>query len=361
MDIQFLTLTRAQTVPVMESRKLIADCVKAFSPENRKCKNFSSPKRLLISAEQALRSADAAIIAVQVSAYHSFKKMLCAALHLELVQHPTLCEQLNPLCEQGKLSQTALQNNTTYPANAALFATGDYRCCGFAVTSGAQCVIVLPLDPIKTAETVFGSLYDFLADFADVPNRADVTRFKRAGLCARIVSLLKQQNATLAFVPPHGKAIMQAGMKLADSENRYLSFAEAPEQRARSQPAGEYIVAAAQKARVQSHTTYACMVSGAFASNRDDTVFVHYAVADADETVAAKLFANPGESPKAASAAAVEQALLLAGNKITQNLLAAHAMNNRTDRKFRRTLAIVSAAGVAGAAALSAVLALLLQ
>lgn len=361
MNITFFSVVRGNSEMFSDSKKIISDCVNAFAGQNVKIKNFSSPKRMLVAASQALRSADVVVIAIQASIYNTVKKMICSSLDLNVEQNSIVYDGLYPLYDKGVLSENALTGNAVFPEDSNIFATLDLKCCGFSVVAGAQSIVVLPLDPIKTAETVFGSLYTFLADFGGIKNTDDVVSFKRIAMMTRIVSLLKQKDSKLVFLPLGGKELIAENMAFADEENEIVSFAEKPEARKTNQPAKDYIVSAVQKARVDSQADYACAVSSAFASNKDNTVFVMYAVCDEKDTVVTKIFANSDETPKEISSAAVENAYILAGSRIMSGILEEKRRRNKPDRDLRKKLAIISAAAVAGAAALSTALAMLLK
>lgn len=362
MEIKlFSFLNKSENSAFSGSKKMISDCVNSFSPEEEKFKNFSSPKRMMLAVSQALRSVDAVVIAIQGSSYNSIKKIVCSAFNIECEQNEEIHTALLPAFEKKQISKSALENHSLFPANADIFAVSDYKYCGFSVTSGAQSIIVLPLDEIKTAEIVFGSLYDFLADAADVENKDDISKLKRARLTAKLISLLKKDQSKLAVSSLGGVQLIKEGIDLVDKNNDSLFFAEKPEPRQASQSAQDYIVSVAQKTRETSRGTYACAVSSAFASNTDDSTFIFYAVADENETLVSKLYANEGETPKELYRAAVESALLACVNKVTANINLKKSENRKSDKLLRQKIAVIVASAVAGATGISAILALLLN
>ena len=361
MDITYLSVMKGSGHQFADSKKIISDCVNAFAGQAVQIKNFSSPKRMLVAASQALRSTDVVIIAVQTAMFNTVKKLICTSLDLDPEQKNEVYDALYPLYDKGAISESALAGHSVFPADANIFATPDFRYCGFSVVAGAQSIVVLPLDPIRTAETVFGSLYTFLADFGGIANNEDVVKCKRAAMMIRIVSLLKQSDSKLVFLPLGCKKLIEENMEIADKEHKFISFFQKIEPRKTNQPAMEYIVSVTQQARVDSQSDYACAVSGAFASNRDDTVFVLYAAADENNTAAARIFANKGESPKEISSAAFENALISAGSKIMKNILEEASRNNKPDKIFRRKLAAISAAAAVGSALIGTVAAMLIK
>lgn len=362
MDIKlFSFLNKNENAAFAGSKRMIADCANSFSPVEEKFKNFSSPKRMMLAVSQALRSADAVIIAVQSSAYNSIKKIICAAFNIECVQNEEIYAALLPAFEKKQISKAAFESNSLFPANADIFPVSDFIYCGFSVTSGAQSIVVLPLDEIKTAEVVFGSLYDFLGSAADIENKEDISKLKCARLTAKIVSLLKRSESRLAFSELGGVQLIKEGLELVGNDSGNIFLAEKPAPRSAMQPAQEYIVSVAQKAREACKTEYACAVSSAFASNTDDSTFIYYAVADENETFVSKLYIREDETPKDLTRAAVEGVLLSCLNKITANMNAKKNENRRSDRLFRQKIAVIVAGALVGATGISAILAILLN
>lgn len=361
MDIKLFSLTKGENAAFAGSKKIISDCANSFTPEEESFKNFSSPKRMLLAVSQALRSADAVIITVQISAYNSVKKMICSAFKVECEQNSEVYNLLEPLYEKKAITKTALENNSLFPKGADIFAVSDYKCCGFSITAGAQSIIVLPLDSMKTGEVVFGSLYDFLAEKTGIENSEELSKLKRARLALRLVTVLKKDKARLAFAALSGVQLVEESIALVDKEHSFMFMAEKPENRQTTQTVQEYIVSAAQKTRQSSKADFACAVSSAFASNTDDSSFIYFAIADSNETFVKKIFARKGENPKNLYRAAVEGAFLECVNRVGDDLRLKKDENSREDRLARQKLALITSAAVVGAAGLSALTALLLS
>lgn len=361
MDIKLISLTKNEPAQFASAKKIISDCANAFNSEAEKFKNFSSPKRALLAISQALRSADVVIAAVQTSGFNSVKKMLFSALELETQQNDEIYAQLLPLCEKGKITKSALINHSTFPVGSEIFATDDFLHCGFCISAGAQSIIFLPLDNIKTAQTVFGSVFDYLADIAGNDDKDELLKFRRFCLAQRAVTALKGSGKTLTFAPLGGTRLFKETAALADPDGAVIKIGEAPENRQSSQPIKQYITEVAQKCREESSSDYALAISSAFASNSDNSVFIIIAVADKDETSLVKLYAKNGEDPKEFSEYAVQKALEAAGNAVYSKVLtASQANSNKADRALRQKISTVAAFAVGGSAAICAILALIL-
>lgn len=361
MEIKLFSLMKGEAAVYAGSKKNISDCINTFSSEEEKFKNFSSAKRMMLAVSQSLRSADAAVIAVQSSAYNSIKKMICGAFKIECVRNEKIYTALLPLYENKIITNSALESNSLFPKKADIFAVSDFRCCGFSITAGAQSIIVLPLDDIKTAEVVFGSLYDYLSEISGAGSEDDISRLKRARMTARLVSMLKKSQSRLAFSKLGGAQLIEETINMVDKNRSSLFIAAKPESRQSTQSVEDYIVSVAQKTRTTAKTDYACAVSSAFASNTDDSTFIYLAVADKDETFVSKLYAREGESSKHLYRAAVESAMLACVNRVSAGLSAQKDENRRGDKLLRQKIAFIIAGAVAGATGISAILALVLS
>ncbi|MBQ8228840.1 MAG: hypothetical protein IJZ88_07495 [Clostridia bacterium] len=360
MNIKLFSLAKGEASAFAGSKKLIADCANAFDNEGTKFSNFASPKRMFIAVSQALRSADCIIIAVQNQSYNSIKKMLCSALELETQQHEDIYVNLLPLFEKGKISKNALINNSAFPVMAQIFPTDNLMSCGFAISSGSQSIIIIPLDPIKTAEVVFGSLYSYLGEKAGVEENEDLQKLKLLRLTERLFTALKKTKSTLAFAPVNGIDLIQKCAGMVDKNSEVFRFSQSAEARTPSQPVKDYIASCAQKTRIETKSNYAVAVSSAFSGNEDDSIFIYCAVSDKNETIVTKIFAGDEEDAKSLVNIGVEYALKIAGNTIIEKDSELHSKSAKATNKLRNNIITITAFALGGSAAICAILALLL-
>ncbi len=361
MEIKLFSFIKGEENEYQQSKDAIADCVSIFTSKEEEFYNFTSPKKMLISGAQALRTADAVIFAVQLSSYNSIKKTLCAAFEIETERNSELSENLLPLLKEKKISKTAYENNCFFPKEADIFPVSDFRCCGFGITEGAKSIILMPLDDVKTIEVVYGSLYSFIAGMAGYENPADISMLKCAVLATKLSAILKKGKSRLAFANLGCVPLIEESLYHADRENETMFVADKPEARLPSQTIQDYIVTVAQKTRLDTDSDFACAVSSAFASNTDDSTFIYTVVADEKDTFVKKLYANEGEEPKLLYYAAVEDAFIAALKKVDANLKQKKKESRRADKFFRQKIAFITAAAIAGATGICAAVAMLLQ
>ncbi len=361
MNIKLFSLAKGEPALFANDKKLISDCANIFTSEQVKFSNFVSPKRMFLAVSQALRSADCIIIGVQSQLYNSIKKTLCSALEIETEQKEYIYSELVTLFEKGRISDAALINNSTFPVKANIFATNDMLCCGYAISSGSQSIVVLPLDSIRTSDVVFGSLYKYLSQEAQIEQAAELAKIRRFRATERLVSLLNKSKTSLAVANLNGVDLIRESVDFVSENNTAFRFGNDIETRSPMQPVKDYMALSAQNTRVETKSDYAIGVSSVFAeSNNEDNMFIYIAVADKNETVVTKIFATDEENSDELICVGVQNAIQLAGNHIVEKMNALNSKSAKASKKLRQNLITAIAFAIGGSTALCAILALLL-
>lgn len=360
MNINLFSLVKGDGTSFAPYKKLISDCANVFTPTPAKFTNFASPKRMFLAVSQALRSADCVIIAVQSQSYNSIKKLLCSALELETRQNEEIYVNLLSLHENGKISNSSLVNNSLFPVGADIFATDDMLCCGYALTSGGQSIVVVPLDSIKTSEVVFGSLYEFLAEKTGVEvTKGDFDKLKCLRLTERLFTSLSKTKSTLSLACVNGSDIFEECAKAIDKNGVVFRFKNNIEPRIGSQAVKEYLASCAQKMRIETKTDYAVVLSSAFSSNEGD-VFIYCATADNRETNITKVFAQNDEDAADLIPVGAQFALKNAGNCIISKQDRLNSKAAKASNRLRQNIITAVAFAIGGSATICALLALLM-
>ena len=199
MDVKLFSLCKQELSETQEGKKYILECVKSFFPDCEGFSAFTSQKRMLLAISQSLRAADVVIIAVQGNMYNATKRLLSAALDLKTAKSDEVANELKPLLETSKIKQNVFDNNICFPSGAEIMPTESYLNCGFALSSGGQHIIYLPIEAPRSDEVVFGSLYDYLAEICE-ENRNDFAFGRRhAGIMRRTADSLDSEAVKVAF------------------------------------------------------------------------------------------------------------------------------------------------------------------
>ncbi len=360
MNIKLFSLSKGNSYVFSESKKIISDCANVFTAEAEKFSNFASPKRLFLAVAQALRSADCVIIGVQTQSYNSIKKMLCSALNLKLEKKEEVYLPLLPLQEKGKITLASLENNSLFPVKSQIFATDDYLQCGYCVSSGSQSIVVLPLDRVKTANVVFGSLYKFLGEQAGVDEAFDTVKIARLRLIERLELLLKKTKSTMAITKLNGVKLIEDGVNYVAKGTSSFKFGNDVESRNSTQAIKEYLVSAVQKTRLQEKTDYSLGISSTFEDNSGN-IFILFAIGTKNETLVTKIFANEDESASDLTYIGIQKTLEVAGNCVAQNDEVLSSPLAKGKNKLQKRLLTAVGAALGSSAIIGTLLALLLK
>ena len=195
MEIKLFSLCDSESASAQAGKKCIYNCVRSFFRSCSDFIDFSSQKRMLVAISQSLNAADIVIVAVQGNMYNATKRMLLSALGVETEQNEKVVKALTG----RKMKEANFAANTSFPVSSELLPTSSYVHCGFAITSGGQHIIYLPIDAPKAHEVVFGSLFDYLANVADAENVAVAMDYRHKAILARTVKKLNHDSTKIAF------------------------------------------------------------------------------------------------------------------------------------------------------------------
>ncbi len=360
MNIKLFSLSKGEPSYFAESKKMISDCVNIFTSEVEKFSNFSSPKRMFLAVAQALRSADSVVIAVQSQSYNSIKKILCSALNLNTEKMDEVYRALLPLFEKGKITTAALENNSLFPVKSIIFPTDDFLQCGYGVSSGGQSIVVLPLDTVKTANVVFGSLYRFFSEQAGVDRVSDTVKIARLRLVERLDILLNKNKSTMAITNLNGVRLIEEGIKYVTRDGACFKTGKDIEARNSNQAVKDYLVSAVQKTRVEEKCDYSLGLSSTFEDN-NGKVYIFCALGDKNETIVTKLYAKEGETARELTYAGIQKALELAGNCVAQRQLEKNSLSVKRSSELHKKIVTALAVAIGSSAVLGTVLAFVLN
>ena len=195
MEIKLFSLCDNESASAQAGKKCIYNCVRNFFSPCGEFEDFSSQKRMLVAISQSLSAADIVIVAVQSNMYNVTKRMLLSALGMETAPNEKVVQALSG----RKMKETNFTANTTFPVASELLPTAGYVHCGFAVSSGAQHILYLPIDAPKAHEVVYGSLFDYLAPLAEPDRVAAAMDYRHKAILSRTVNKLNHDSTKIAI------------------------------------------------------------------------------------------------------------------------------------------------------------------
>ena len=348
MDIKLFSLCK-QEVPESEmGKKCIEQCVNSVFAESTEFTAFSSQKRMLLAISQSLLAADIVIVAVQSNMYHATKKLLCGILDIELEENAEAVAALVPKFENGSIRQNIFDANITFPVGCEVFPTDNGLNSGFALTSGGQHLIYMPIEAPKAEEIVFGSLYDYLSELGDGETAENAMETRRKAILERTLGKLSENSVKVAI---GSKICGDYLTSVVDEESMKVcavidnDFAEKSE----SENEDRYYINAARELRDRHIAQYGVAFSEILAD--EEGGYILAAIADESGTNVVRMNAGDGENSEMLYKSAVDKIMLMLYDYNELVDAADESMiSDKADKALRK--AVASTAGlVIGAAA----------
>lgn len=352
MDIKLFSLCKQETPQISAGHNVILKCVRNFFTETENFNVFTSQKRMLLAASQSLRAADIVIIAVQNNMYNATKKLLAQALDFKMMKNNTVFNELNPMVEAGKISQSVMISNVAFPQGAKLLPTDDMFNCGFVLSAGSQHIIFLPLEAPRADEVVYGSLYDFLSTLVDDSVAAKGISARHRELVKRAVAKCDEDSVKIIFSPSQATSMIEnicAGI----SSKHCFGFAHKNEY---AEPESASLIDKARKIKDEHFASYGIVFSDIIHS-QDSERQLQAVIADESGTNTFTFYALEDESDSDFIANSVDKTMLLLYNyeKCTGNVNSPD-VTTKEDKSLRRLLYCLAG----GAVGISSLVGLLL-
>lgn len=357
MDIKLFSLCNQEAPEAEEGKKAILDCVKCFFPECGGFSHFTSQKRMLVAISQSLLAADIVLVAVQSTMYNATKRLLCSALDMKTTENGEVASALKNRLDSNKIKPNIYKANVTYPDTALVLPTGDYINCGFALTSGGQHIIYMPVEADKAEEVVFGSLYDYFAELSEPYIVTNAMKNRHVALIKRAVRKLSDNSVKVAVAGNDASDYLTSYLSKKDSSAFSVDISyELPE----SDDAKEIAISAARAVRENSHTDFGAYISAPL--NNGDKLSIYLAIANAEGTKTYRIDSEGEEGAKELSKAATDKLLmLLCDYERIGNTEEESAAEKKADNSLRGILGIAASAAVLAASIAGFITALIMR
>ena len=355
MDIKLFSLCNQASAEAEDGQKHILQCVKDFFPECNGFSEFTSQKRMLVAISQSLLAADIVLVAVQSTMYNTTKKLLCAALDMKPVANGEVASALKNRLDSKKIKENVYNANISYPESATILPTDDYINCGFALTSGGQHIIYMPVEAAKAQEIVLGSLYDYFAELSEPYVAATALKNRHRTLLARTVKKLTDDSVKVALVGNYLTSFLTKKDSSAFVIDMNYELPSDGDIKALA-------VSAARNVRENNHTDLGAYISDPYVSDGSDTLCVCIAIANETGTKTCIVSVEDGESAKELSKVCTDKLLaLLYDYERIGNTEEESAAEKQADNNLKGILGIVASAAVLAASIAGFVIALVMR
>lgn len=359
MDIKLFSLCNQESEEAERGKQYILNCVKDFFPECNMFSEFTSQKRMLVAISKSLLAADIVLVAVQSTMYNTTKNMLCAALDAKTVENPEIAAKLKNRLDSKKIKPNTYISNTTYPDGATILPTDDYINCGFALTSGGQHIIYMPVESEKAQQIVLGSIYDYFAELCDPKVVSTAMKNRHKALITRAVSKLNNGSAKVAIAGNDASEYLTGFLSKKDSSVFTVDISyDLPE----SEDMKSYAISVARTVRDTRHTELGVFISDPIVTPESETASAYIAIANEDGTKTYKLSVENDEDVKDLTKICVDKLLMILcdyeriGNEEEES-----EAEKQADNSLKGILGIIASAAVLAASIAGFITALIMR
>lgn len=359
MDIKLFSLGNQASPEADNGKKQILDCVRNFFPEVKGFSEFSSQKRMLVAISQSLLAADIVLVAVQSTMYNTTKKMLCAALDMKCTSEPEVASALKNRADKKELKASVYSANVAFPPSALLMPTDDYINCGFALTSGGQHIIYMPVEDEKAQQIILGSLYDYFAELAEQHVTVNAMKHRHKALIARAVKKLNENSLRVALAGNDASSYLTDYMSKKDASTIVIDLNyDLPDE----SNIKELAISMARRVRENNHTDLGIYISDTFTDSESNALSAFIAVANEEGTKTYLLTAEDSENEKTLSKVCVDKLLMILCNPDRIGTAREESAEEKTaDNNLKAILGIAASAAVLAASVAGFILALVMR
>ena len=299
------------------------------------------------AAEQlrgAFADSHAILLMAEPEKYADTKKKLAASIGLPLHCDRKMYERSTETCRSlaDDKSEFAV-THAYFPENARMFVSADWLYSGFAVTSGNQTVILMPLERGRTEVMLGGSVIPTLN--ASYLIHLDMKAL-RAYHAERLSAVCQSNDVRIAVAGTNAADYFREYIASAAELGDRVVFSEKAEKRGSLAPA-DYVVNLSITAAEFFGASYGVAISNAFYSGNDLTAekVIYLAITNEHETALREIKSVPGEDiPTLLSRCCGDLCTFLAdiAGTDTQKRLADQENKRSLVSHYRRTIAIVA-------------------
>lgn len=304
--ISLLSLVENKSAFISHAQARIVESISSYFPDAGNFEMYSGQKEMFAGLSNAFSKSEIIIAGVESSLYLSFKKALLQVLNLESETNSgvlgTISKNDEDAAESLSLAHAAI------PKGSAIFVSEDGYFPGFAKKSGKQHLIFLPLDPGRTDSIIENGFQAYIKQISAGKSSTGASAYANEN-AAKALNALQSSGFRVAVASTKSSAFIKtAYIDVPGYENSFSFISCNEEKNAASQK--EFIAGLARQAREINICSLGAAISNVFKSEKDGgRLFIYVTVADSVRARVAKVFGEPGESPRQLVEAAVDTLL----------------------------------------------------
>ncbi len=314
MNISFIALNIGGSEPAQAAADVLRGVLSARGRcDFRLCSSMSQVSAALGSA---FSDSEIIVVGLEPSAYCKSKLAILKAMHIKTAVNA----ELQAIVAQSSLSEDEQVDHCTVPASAKVFPTENGLYSGFAIKSGKQFFIMLPLDkPMLTAllEKDAGRFLDEVA-----PANEERTEINPDIDFVNMAVQALRENGKKVYFAATPSVEMVKTLCADGVESGEIAFSTYTAKRGSEAPRS-YVADLARYAIPENEDALGAAVSNVFTGTSQETGVqkynVYVAVADRVASRVLRFASQPGETPEELITAAIEMLMEMICDKCSPN------------------------------------------
>ena len=301
--ISLVSLIKEQSVFIQHAQHTIAGSVDSVCPQAARFEAFTDAKEMLQALSASFSRSKVVTVCADTSRFLYLKKVLFQALSLESEVSGAVTAVIRSFGDD--IAPETADAHALVPKGASVFISDDGLFSGFAVQSGKQHLIVLPLDLERLDSIIdngFSAYIKTTLDAAEMPPVLPADTDNASAIAARLIA---QGFSAAVAATKSAELIKIKIMPLSGWENAFRFVVCDEDKKEMTQK--EYIANLALQARDRAGCSVGAAISNVFTDQKEEnSLFVLVTVADSLRARVAKVYAQPGETPRQLALAAVD-------------------------------------------------------
>lgn len=302
--ISMLSLVENQSPFVSHAQQQITEAVLKFFPNANRFTEYKNTRELLCGLSEAFSQSEVVILGAESSLYLSLKRLLVKVLKLEDENNADI---LAAIAESGEdVAENVVAAHSLIPKGACLFISEDGFYSGFALKSGKQHLIVLPLDTSRIDIVIQNGFLKYLSKITGCAENTAAIAHKNNDVIIETVNALIAAGLDVALASAKTASFIKNMIHTVPGAENVLQFVDCDREKG-SLTQKEYTAALARQARENRSSILGAAISNVFYSEKNGgQLFIFVALSDNNRSRVAKVFSEPGETPRMLVDAAIE-------------------------------------------------------
>lgn len=308
MNISFIALN----ISGAEAVQSAADKIRSSFSEVGRCdfRLCGSMAQVSTALSDAFANSDIVAVGAEPSVYSKAKLAILRAMHIKTQLDSRIKERIG---DMANLDAQQLSLHCAMPENASVFMADDGLYSGFAIRSGRQHFVMLPLDKLRVEDQLREGVLPYFAQagikIGQKTEQDEAGEVKAKPSCAeKAVELLKEKNMKVYFAATPSCEMVKDMCGEEVIKDSFV-FTEYTAERGAEAPRS-YIADLARYSIPDDEEAFGAAVSNVYTGNSQDTgerkYNIYVALADKNASRVLRFASQPGETPDELISASIE-------------------------------------------------------